>query len=99
MIDGWNTNMINEELKMDYFDNWYYYTGIYKLHLADIHRNLLFKKKTIQIWNNNSRYQKMKRRHYGLNIQKTYIQHIYNRLFDSFNLWKLKNNLYFSRLN
>lgn len=99
MIDGWNTNMINEELKMDYFDNWYYYTGIYKLHLADIHRNLLFKKKTIQIWNNNSRYQKMKRRHYGLNIQKAYIQHIYNRLFDSFNLWKLKNNLYFSRLN
>lgn len=98
MIDGWNTNMINEELKMDYFDNWYYYTGIYKLHLADIHRNLLFKKKTIQVWNNNSRYQKMKRRQYGLNIQKAYIQHIYNSLFDAFNLWKLKNNLYFSRL-
>ena len=99
VIDRWNTNMINETLKMDYFDNWYYYTGIYKLHLADIHRNLLFKKKTIQIWNNNSRYQKMKRRQYGLNIQKAYIQHIYNSLFDAFNLWKLKNNLYFSRLN
>ena len=98
IIDGWNTNMINEELKIDYFDNWYYYTDIYKLHLADIHRNLLFKKKTIQVWNNNSRYQKMKRRQYGLNIQKAYIQHIYNSLFDAFNIWKLKNNLYFSRL-
>lgn len=98
IINRWNRNTINETLKMEYFDNWYYYTGIYKLHLADIHRNLLFKKKSLQIWNNNSRYQKMKRRQYGLSIQKAYIQYIYNSLFNAFNVWKLKNHLFFSYL-